>query len=108
VTSDPAPFVRPEDRMRQHDVDRLAAAIRGQVAKFSDRRMNEGDDTWREREIEYRCAVAQTASAICVALQIDVAPFAAACGLYVSDGRDTYSDCYPGDLSWEKPREGAA
>jgi hypothetical protein len=82
----------------------LAKAIHGQVDKFSDRRLNDGDDVWREREIEYRRGIAETANAVCVALQLDAAAFAAACGLYVSDGRDSYSDCRPGELTWEKPR----
>lgn len=95
--------------MRQNDITRLAGAIRGQVAKFSDRRMNDGDDVWRERELAYRCAVAATANAVCAALQLDAAAFAATCGLHVSDGRDAYSDCCPGELTWEKPRtEGAS
>ena len=34
--------------------------------------------------------------------------FAAACGLYVSDGRDNYSDCHPGELTWERPRDTTA
>jgi hypothetical protein len=92
--------------MRKTDVQRLAEAISGQVAKFSDRRLNDGDDVWRERELEYRCAVAQTANAVCVALGLDAKAFAAACGLYVSDGRDSYSDCHPGELTWEKPWTG--
>jgi hypothetical protein len=106
--SDQASIARHEDRMRQHDIDRLAAAIRVQVEKFSDRRMNDGDDVWHEREIEYRGAVASTANAICVRLQLDAATFAEGCGLHVSDGRGTYSDCYPGELTREKPREGTA
>ena len=90
--------------MTARDAARLAEAIRGQVEKFSDRRMND-DDVWRERELERRCGVAETANAICVALKLDASTFATACGLHVSDGRDTYSDCHPGELSWEKPRE---
>lgn len=83
----------------------LAAAIQGQVAKFSDRRLNDGDDIWRAQELELRRAVSATANAICVALRVDAKTFAAACGLYVSDGRDSYSDCAAGELSWEKPRD---
>ena len=86
----------------------VAAAIKSRVDKFSDRRLNDGDDVWEARELELRCGVAATASAILVALKaadatLDVAAFAAACGLYVSEGRDNYSDCYPGELTWEKP-----
>jgi hypothetical protein len=81
----------------------LAIAIKSQVDKFSDRRLNDGDDVWLARETELRCGVAATANAICVALQLDVASFASACGLYVSDGRDNYSDCRPGELTWEAP-----
>jgi hypothetical protein len=88
--------------MQKRDL-KLAEAIRHQVEKFSDRRLNDGDDIWREREIEYRRGIAETANAICVALQLDTATFAAACGLYVSNGRDSYSDCRPGELTWEKP-----
>ena len=91
--------------MQKRDLDKLATAIRGQVDKFSDRRLNDGDDVWRERELEFRLGVAQTANAIRVALDLDTAPFATACGLYVSDGRDSYSDCFPGELTWEKPRD---
>lgn len=91
--------------MRKLDIDKLATAIRGQVGKFSDRRLNDGDDIWRERELEYRLGIAQTANAIRVALDLDAKTFASACGLYVSDGRDTYSDCCPGELTWEKPRD---
>jgi hypothetical protein len=90
--------------MQARDIERLARAIHDQVAKFSDRRLNDGDDVWREREIEYRRGVAETANAVCVALQLDADTFAAACGLYVSDGRDSYSDCRFGELTWEKPR----
>jgi hypothetical protein len=90
--------------MRQSDIEQLAQGIRGQVAKFSERRLNDGDDVWREREIEYRRGIAETANAVCVALKLDAAPFADACGLFVSDGRDSYSDCFPGELTWEKPR----
>jgi hypothetical protein len=89
--------------MRKLDIDKLATAIRGQVDKFSDRRLNDSDDIWRERELEYRLGIAQTAHAICVALDLDAAVFGAACGLYVSSGRDSYSDCHPGELTWEKP-----
>jgi hypothetical protein len=94
--------------MQQHDIERLAKALRGQVGKFSDPRLNDYDYVWREREIEYRCAIAETANAVCVALQLDANAFAAACGLYVSDGRDSYSDCRPGELTWEKPRGDAS
>ncbi len=102
--SDPAAPMRPEDIMQQRNIERFAQAIRSQVDKFSDRRLNDGDDVWREREIEYRRGIAETANAVCVALQLDAAAFAAACTLYVSDGRDSYSDCHPGELTWEKPR----
>ena len=91
--------------MQQLDIHKLATAIRGQVDKFSDRRLNDGDDIWRERELEYRLGIAQTANAIRVALDLDPASFATACGLFVSDGRDSYSDCFPGELTWEKPRD---
>lgn len=89
--------------MTMHDVTLLAGAIKSQVAKFSDRRLRDGEDIWEAREIELRCAVAATANAICLALQIDVASFASLCGLHVSDGRDNYSDCRPGELTWEAP-----
>lgn len=82
----------------------LAAVVRAQVAKFSDSRLNDGDDIWHARELEYRGTVATMANEICAAFGFDVASFASACGLYVSDGRDTYSDCRPGELSWESPR----
>ena len=94
--------------MERSDIKRLAQAVRDQVGKFSDRRLNDGDDVWREREIEYRRGIAETANAVCVALQLDATTFAAACGLYVSDGRDSYSDCRPGELTWEKPRGDAS
>jgi len=102
--SDPAVQPRLEDSMQQRDIDRLARAIRDQVAKFSDRRLNDGDDLWCEREIAYRHGIAETATAVCAALHLDAAAFAAACGLYVSNGLDSYSDCPPGELTWEKPR----
>jgi hypothetical protein len=103
--SDPSAPERLVDVSTNHDtMRRLALAIRGQVAQFSDRRMNDGDDVWREREIEYRRGIAETANAVCFELKLDPAAFAAACSLYVSDGRDTYSDCRPGELTWEKPR----
>jgi hypothetical protein len=96
---------RPTDVSTNPDtLRRLALAIRGQVAQFSDQRLNDGDDVWREREIAYRRGVAETASALCFELKLDPAAFAAACGLHVSDGRDTCSDCHPGELTWEKPR----
>jgi hypothetical protein len=87
----------------------LANAIKSQVDRFDDRRLNDGDDVWLARETEYRRGVAETANAICGTLEgtdrtFDRAWFAAACGLYVSNGRDTYSDCYPNQLTWEKPR----
>lgn len=93
---------RLENRMQKRDLQRLAQAIRSQVARFSDRRLNDGDDIWREREIEYRRGIAETANAICVSLDLPAEAFAAACGLYVSDGRDSYSDCHPGELTWER------
>ena len=96
---------RLREEMQKRDLDKLATAIRGQVDKFSDRRLNDGDDVWRELELEFRLGVAQTANAIRVALDLDTAPFAAAYGLYVSDGRDSYSDCFAGELTWEKPRD---
>jgi len=101
--SDLAAPARLEDSMRKKDIDHLAAAIRSQVEKFSNRRLNDGDDVWRERELEMRCTVAKTADAIRTSLGLDAASFAAACGLHVSDGRDTHSDCHPGELTWEKP-----
>lgn len=105
--SDPAPAERLVN-VTTNDENKLASAIRSRVAKFSDRRLNDGDDVWRERELELRCGVAATANAICVALDLNAQTFAVACGLYVSDGRDSYSDCHPGELTWEKPREGGA
>lgn len=86
-----------------------ARAIRSRVEKFSDRRLNDGDNVWFARELEMRCAVAETANAIAAAFAagdptFDLAAFAAACGLYVSEGRDNYSDCFPGELTWEIPR----
>lgn len=94
--------------MQKRDIKWIAEAVRHQVGKFSDRRLNDGDDIWREREIEYRRGIAETANAVCNALQLAAddrrRDFAAACGLHVSDGRDTYSDCRPGELTWEKPR----
>ncbi len=91
--------------MTQKDIELLAGAIKAQVDKFSDRRLNDGDDVWLARETELRCSVAATANAICVALRLDEARFAAICGLYVSNGRDNYSDCRPGELTWEVPME---
>lgn len=91
----------------------VAVAIKSQVDKFSDQRLNDGDDVWHVRETEFRHGVATTANAICLALKteadraftaLDAAEFATACGLYVSDGRDNYSDCFPGELTWEAPR----
>jgi hypothetical protein len=91
----------------------VARAIKTQVDAFSDRRLNDGDDVWRERELELRSAVAKTANAIAVEFHaenptFDLAGFADACGLFVSDGRDNYSDCYPGELTWERPRTAAS
>lgn len=93
----------------------VARAIRTRVATFSDRRLNDGDDVWRERELELRFAVAATANAIAVEFEsaafesaaFDLGGFAAACGLHVSDGRDNYGDCRPGELTWEPPRADA-
>ena len=87
----------------------VARAIKTIVDAFSDRRLNDGDDVWEARELELRCAVAATANAIVVELMsadimFDLDQFAEACGLYVSDGRDNYSDCRPGELTWERPR----
>ena len=86
----------------------VADAIKSQVDTFSDRRLNDGDDIWRERELELRYGVAATANAIFVAWKatdaaLNVVEFATACGLYVSSGRDNYGDCCPGELSWESP-----
>lgn len=106
--SDSATPERPESNMRRTDIERLAKALRGQVGKFSDSRLNDYDHSWRDPEIEYRRSIAETANAVCVALQLDAATFATACGLYVSDGRDSYSDCRPGELTWEMPRGDAA
>jgi hypothetical protein len=89
--------------MQKHDIKWIAEAVRHQVGKFSDRRLNDGDDIWRERELEYRRGITETANAICVALGLDAEAFATACGLYVSSGQDSYSDCQPGELTWEKP-----
>ena len=89
--------------MCKHDIQRLAEAVRGQVAKFSDRRLDDGDEILLERELEYRRGIAETANAVCVALQLDAEEFATACGLYVSNGRDVFNDCHPGELTWEKP-----
>jgi hypothetical protein len=100
--------------MTRTDIELLAGAIKSQVDKFGDRRLNDGDDVWLARETELRCGVAATANAICVAatanaicvtLQLGAAQFAVACGLYVSNGRDNYSDCRPGELTWEVPME---
>jgi hypothetical protein len=90
--------------------DLVARAIKSRVDTFSDRRLHDGDDVWRERELELRSAVAATANAIAVellehAVGMDRKRFALACGLYVSDGRDSYSDCHPGELTWERPRD---
>jgi hypothetical protein len=87
----------------------VARALKSRVDTFSDRRLNDGDDVWEARELELRCSVAATANAIAVSLAghdttFDVAQFASACGLYISDGRDNYSDCHPGELTWERPR----
>ena len=87
-------------------IAKVTGAIKSQAAKFSERRLNDGDDIWHAREVELRCGVAATANAIYIALKaadptLDAAEFAAACGLYVSDGRDNYSDCFPGELTWE-------
>lgn len=87
----------------------VARAIKSRVAAFSDQRLNDGDDVWEASELELRCTVAQTANAIAVEFAksdsaFDTARFAEACGLYVSDGRDNYSNCYPGELTWERPR----
>ena len=90
----------------------VARAIKSRVDAFSDRRLNDGDDVWEAREMELRCGVAATANAIAVEFAdadedaaFDIAHFAAACGLYVSEGRDNYSDCHPGELTWERPRD---
>lgn len=104
TVSDPGALRRLQEEMTKRETKQLAEAVRHQVAKFSDRRLNDGDDVWRERELEYRRGVAETANAVCVALNLPAAEFAAACGLYVSDGRDSYSDCHPGELTWERPR----
>ena len=77
----------------------VSRSIRYCVAAFSDRRLNDGGDVWwRERELELRCSVAATANAMAVKFAdndsaFDIAQFAAACGLYVSDG----------ELTWERP-----
>ena len=105
-SSDPADHGRQGTMMRKHDIQRLAEAIKGQVAKFSDRRLDDGDEILLERELEYRRGIAETANAVCVALQLDAAAFAAACGLYVSHGQDTFNDCRPGELTWEKVTAG--
>ena len=87
----------------------VARAIKSRVDAFSDLRLNDGDDVWRERELELRGSVAATAHAIMIEFASNVtlfvvARFAEACGLYVSDGRDNDSDCHPGELTWERPR----
>jgi hypothetical protein len=88
--------------------DLAARAIKRRVSAFSSQRLNDGDDVWRERELELRSSVAATANAIAVEFaeanpEFDLTAFAAACGLYVSDGRDNYTDCHPGELTWERP-----
>jgi hypothetical protein len=95
------------------DVQIVARAIKSRVDVFSDRRLNDGDDVWEACELELRAAVAATANAIAVELAdsdetFDLVSFATACGLYVSDGRDNYSDCHPGELTWERPRDAVA
>lgn len=94
--------------MSSADYDLIASAIRRLVEKFSDRRLNDGDDVWRERELEYRRGVAETANEIFVELSkknpmIRASRFAEACGLHVSAGRDNYGDCRPGEITWEAP-----
>lgn len=94
--------------MTKKDFDMVAKAIQSQVAKFSDERLDNGDDVWLERELAFRDGVVATANAIRSEIvpthvQFDVARFAAACGLYVSNGHDNYSDCHPGELTWEVP-----
>lgn len=78
----------------------VASAIKIQVDAFSDLRMN--------GEAEMRTSVARTANAIAAGLEATVGfdkfEFAKACGLCISNGRDTYSDCQPGELTWEIPR----
>ena len=92
---------------RHHVV--VASAIRRQVEKFSDRRLDDGDDVWRERELELRAGVARVANEIAKGFSAEdprtfkVEKFAEVCGLYISFGRDNYSDCYPGEVTWEKP-----
>lgn len=90
----------------------VAEAIKHRVDAFSDVRLNDGDDVWRERELEQRCEVAKTANEISKALEViadlehasfDREAFATTCGLFLSNGRDNYSDCYPGEVTWERP-----
>lgn len=95
----------------------IAAVIKSQVEKFNDERLNAGKAgdqvgyAIQALEVTYRRATAEMANAICVAFKeasssFDVATFASACGLYVSDGRGehgTYSGCHPGQLTWERP-----
>lgn len=94
--------------MKRHHVV-VASAIRRQVEKFSDRRLDDGDDVWRERELELRAGVARVANEIAKGFSAEdprtfkVEKFAEVCGLYISFGRDNYSDCYPGEVTWEKP-----
>jgi hypothetical protein len=88
----------------------VARAIKTQVEWFSERALCSGDDSLHRRECAFRCGVARTAQAIAREFHaehapFDIAGFATACGLYVSDGRDTYSDCLPGQLTWERPRD---
>lgn len=90
--------------------DLVTRAIKSRVDAFSDQRLNDGDDVWHAREVELRCAVAATANAFAVEFAasdptFDVRAFATASGLYVSNGRDNYSDCYPGELTWERPHD---
>lgn len=87
----------------------VASAIHRRVEKFSDRRMTDGNELWREREIALRCTVAALANEIAKGFEaenprvFDPAKFAAVCGLYISHGGDNYSNCLPGQITWENP-----
>jgi len=102
------PWTQHVDRDRDHSIEatfsRLAVVVLEKVKKFNDRKLNDGDRFWHAEEFKYRETVAAMAESLCETFKFHRPTFALSCGLYVSEGRDNYSDCRPGELTWEKPR----
>jgi hypothetical protein len=80
-----------------------------QIGQESDDTSANEAERIREREASvtkaWRTIAYHEGEAACSAARVAAtADLPVDCGLYVSDGRDSYSDCCPGKLTWEQPR----